>query len=139
MNHRGFIAVVPLIGAILGILSLTAPWVLGYSGIDLLEGSIQGYQRFLPAIVAAISVAVALLSVQYLLGPRWFIPFVSFFLAVAMMIVTSLFSMWEIDGVKVMTESGYGIWMSYSAGAIILLGSAICYKLQFRPEYAGGQ
>ena len=139
MNHRGFIAVIPLIGAIIGLTTLMAPWVLGYSGIDLLEGSMQGFQRFLPAMVAALSVAVALLSVCYILGPRWFIPFFTFFLGVAMMILTSIFTMWDIDGVKAMTESGFGVWMSYASGAVILLGSAFCYKAQFRAYYSGGQ
>jgi len=139
MNHRGFIAVIPLIGALIGISSFVAPWVSGYSGIDLLDSSMPGFQRFLPAVVTAVSAIIALLSACYILGPRWFIPFITFFLGVAMMILTSVFSMWEIEGIKVMTEAGYGIWMSYAAGVVVLLGSAVGYKSQFTYVSADGQ
>ena len=139
MNHRGFIAVVPLIGAVIGICSLMVPWAMGYSGIDLPGSSLTGFQRFLPVVVAVLSVITALLSVGYILGPRWFIPFIAFFLGVAVLILTSVFSMWEVEGIKVVSEAGVALWMSYGSGAIVLLGSAICYKSQFRMPVAYGQ
>jgi hypothetical protein len=131
MNHLGCIAAISPIGSAMGIVALMCPWVSGLNGIDLLEGSVADPVRLVPVLVMILSVIEILLSSTYFLSPRWFIPFITFFLGVATLILTSVLAMSTVDGVKVGVETGAAI--SYMAGIIVLFGSAMLYKMQFRP------
>ena len=131
MNHLGCIAAISPIGSAMGIVALMCPWVSGLNGIDLLEGSVADPVRLIPVLVMILSVIEILLSSTYFLSPRWFIPFITFFLGVATLILTSVLAMSTVDGVKVGVETGAAI--SYMAGIIVLFGSAMLYKMQFRP------
>ena len=131
MNHLGCIAAISPIGSAMGIVALMCPWVSGLNGIDPLEGSVADPVRLVPVLVMILSVIEILLSSTYFLSPRWFIPFITFFLGVATLILTSVLAMSTVDGVKVGVETGAAI--SYMAGIIVLFGSAMLYKMQFRP------
>jgi len=132
MNHLGLLAVLSTFGGVIGAISFGFPWAFGLSGIDLIDGYVDGFQGILLIVILPIMVSMALLSLSQVLRPRWFIPFITFFLAVAAMLLTSVFAMWDVDGVKASSEAGMGLWMSYIAGIVVLLSSAACYKIQFR-------
>ena len=128
MNFPGYTAGVSIVGALIGIFAVISVWASGLTGFDLIESSLDGFQKFLPLIIFVLSLIVATLSALYVVQPRIFIPFLTFFFGVAIMILTSVFSMWEIDGVKMISDAGIGFWLSYASVAIILLGSAITYS-----------
>lgn len=132
MNHLGLLAVLSTFGGVIGAISFGFPWAFGLSGIDLIDGYSDGFQRILPIVILLIMVSIVLLTLMQVLRLRWFIPFITFFLAVATMLLTSIFAMWEVDGVTASSEAGLGLWMSYAAGTVVLLGSAASYKIQFR-------
>ncbi len=131
MNHLGCIAAITPIGSAIGIIAFMCPWVSGLNGIDLLEGSVADPVRLVPVLVMILSVIEILLSSTYFLSPRWFIPFIIFFLGVSTLILTSVLAMSTIDGAKVGVDTGAAL--SYLAGTVALLGSAILYKMQFKP------
>lgn len=132
MNHLGYIAVISILGALIGIYAVLSPWVSGSSGMDLMTSSYEGFQKFIPITILSLLVFAVLLSTAYMARPIWFIPFITFFVGVAIMILTSIFAMWVIDGTKVVENSDYGFWLSYVSGALILIGSALTYTNQFR-------
>lgn len=128
MNHLGYVAMLSVLGGLIGVFACIADWTPGNNGFDLLESSAD-LQVFIPIMVLILSVIVVLLSITYTIRPWWFIPLIIFFLGVAILILTSLFAMWTIDGSKVVTDKG--VWTSYISGAVIMVASAAIYKRQF--------
>ena len=118
---------IPILGAIIGVGTCSLPWVGDVAGIDLFVVYEEGFQRFIPLAVIGLSVLTAVLCVSQLINIEIIaVPFVIFFIGVAIMILTSVFSMWTIDSVKVVT--GYGFWLSYLAGCLMIFGGALSYK-----------
>jgi len=62
----------------------------------------------------------------------WFGTFICLIFGMGTMIVTSLFSMWVVEGEKMVHFVDIGFWLSYVAGAITLLGVALQYSMMFR-------
>ncbi len=128
MNSHGYLAIISVIGSVLAVVSLLNPWVSGFTGLDIVGGSLDsGFQQYIPAIIVVISMIALVLSAYYVWRIVWFFPFITFFLGVAVMALTSIFSMWEVGGVKVMQNADIGFWLSYAAGALILLGAGLAY------------
>ena len=136
MNFPGYMAGISIVGALIGIFSVISVWASGMTGIDFIDCPLDGFQKFLPVIILVIAIVAAGLSAVYIVRPRLLLPFLTFFLGVVIMILTSLFSMWELDGTKIVADAGIGFWLSYVSGAVILLGSAVSYSAFMRmPPY----
>jgi hypothetical protein len=62
----------------------------------------------------------------------WYVPYLQFFFGVAIMVVSSIFAMWIIDGVKVASIASTGYWMSYLAGILMIIGCAVYHLAVIR-------
>ncbi len=130
MNHLGYMTMISILGGAVGICSFLYPWALGLNGFDMVSDSIGGLEPLIPVLILILSVTAVLLSATYIFRPRWFIPFLTFFLGVATLILTSVFTMWSVDGSRI--DADMGVWISYLSGIVIMAGSALLYRAQFR-------
>jgi len=123
---------ITLVGAFVGVFACFSPWVGDITGVDLFNSYGGSFQVFIPFFIIGLSAVSALLSVLMLTRTDyWYIPFIQFFIGVAVMILTSVFSMWSIDSVKVTSMVSMGFWISYLAGILMILGGALQHALIF--------
>jgi len=116
---------ISIIGAIVGIISCFLPWIGDASGTELFLMYDDGFQRFIPFLIMGLSALSAIMSVIMMMGMgNWPVAFLMFFTGVAMMILTSVFSMWTIGDVRASSIASIGFWISYVAGALVLLAAA---------------
>lgn len=141
MNIRRYLPTICVAGAILGIVAITQlwihyvdgyDWILDSTGLDLLGSSLAGFQKFIPltvAIISAVSVAFAVLAMSA--NRFWYGIFICMLTGVLIMVLTSVFAMWEYEGLKMIHFADIGIWLSYASGGIIMIGAALQYSGMF--------
>ncbi len=117
---------ISIVGAIIGILSCYLPWIGDTAGTELFLAYDEGFQRFIPFCIMGVSALSAVLSVIMMIGEgNWPSAFVLFFAGVGLMILTSVFSMWTIGTVRASSMASIGFWISYLAGALMILGGSL--------------
>jgi len=126
--------IIAIAGAAIAIASCFMPWVGSIPGISLFVDYPEFYS-YIPFIIIGLSVATAVASFLYLIREElWFMPLIMLFLGVAIMILTSVFSMWTLDGSKVTAIAGMGFWLSYAGGALMIIAGAFHrFKIAFGP------
>ena len=130
MELLRFLPVFTLAGAVVGVIAVLSPWFAGMTGLDVMTTDYEDFQKYIPVMILVLAVIAAALAVIHLLVPGFvLIPFITFFFGVAIMLLTSLFTMWTIDGVKVVQSAGIGLWMSYISGVLIIAETAILYAM----------
>lgn len=146
MSYLRYVPVICIVGAVIGFFALTQLWVhhvdgfdwsVDLTGIELMNGPWDGFQAYIPVIVAALSAVTIVVAILNMTVRRfWFGPFVALVLGIAIMIMTSLFSMWTIgpagEAVRTVHFTDIGFWLSYVTGGVIILGVAIQYSAMFR-------
>ncbi len=126
MSYQTYLPAISLIGGIVGIWAFLSPWILGLTGMDLIDSSYEDFQKYLPMVALILCVAVMCLSAfSIVLGTPWFMSFLVLFLGMAVLLATSFFTMWVPAEAKMAQDMG--IWISYLAGALIMLGSIVQY------------
>jgi len=123
--------VVPLFavaGAVVGIYALFSVWAFDITGINLMSSSLVGWEKYIPMIVVVLCVFSLIVSILFVLSSRcWYMIYVAMVFGIIILIMTSLFSMWSVEGVRASTQAGLGMWLSYGSGALMMLGAAIQY------------
>jgi len=123
--------VVPLFataGAIVGIYSLFNVWAFDTTGFDMLSSSLSGWEKYIPAVVVVLCILSLVFSILFVISPKyWYMIYMAMVMGIAIMLITSLFSMWTVDGIRASTQAGNGLWLSYASGALMVLGAAIQY------------
>jgi hypothetical protein len=146
MSYLRYVPVICIAGALIGFFALTQLWVhhvdgfdwsVDLTGIDLMNSPWDGFQANIPVIVAALSGVTIVVAILNMTVRRfWFGPFVALVLGIAIMILTSLFSMWTIgpagETERIVHFADIGFWLSYVTGGVIILGVALQYSVMFR-------
>jgi hypothetical protein len=142
MNYIRYIPIICIIGAAVGVFALTQLWIhetAGYvwtkdlTGLDLMNSSLDGFQKYVPLIVCVISVIAAGLAVATMtVRGFWYGIFICMIMGVLLMVATTTFSSWEVAGEKMVHFVDIGFWLSYVAGGLIIVGAAVQYTLLFR-------
>lgn len=129
MSVLRFLPMISLAGGLVGILSCLMEWALGMTGLDFISGSFEDFQKYLPVTVLVVSALTIVTSVScIILSEPLTMLFFQFFFGVAILILTSVFAMWSVDGFKMASESGLGMWMAYVSGVLIMVGSALYFS-----------
>ena len=126
------IPVISLIGAVVGIIASFMPWIHDVSGIDLYL-SYEGFQAYVPFITIVLSAVALVFSILAIRSTAyWYIPYLLFFFGVVIMVFDSIFAMWMIGDVKAASIASMGYWVTYVAGALMILGGAIYHLAVLR-------
>jgi len=121
MEYLRFLPILVVAGGLVGIYTLFAPWVDGYSGIDMMNYTVGGFEKYVPVIIGALSVIAIVFACLYFIFGTWIIPFVTLVLGAAILLLTSVFSLWSEGGTRVAIGAGIGFWLCYLAGALMVL------------------
>ncbi len=132
MKFVRFIPIIVVIGGLIGIYALISIWFGDLNGLDLVDTYPDDFHSYIPIIVTVISIIVIALAVLYMALGIWFFPFIMFFIGMAILLITSVFSMWTIGDIRVTTDAGMGLWLSYLAGTLMIVGFAIQFLVLFR-------
>jgi hypothetical protein len=120
------IPLISLAGSIVGIVASFLPWLQDVSGVDLYLSYGGDFQAYVPFITLALSVVALIFCVLVLRDMRyWFVPYLLFFFGIAIMAIDSIFAMWVIGDVKAASIASIGYWITYVAGALIIVGTAV--------------
>lgn len=126
MSYQTYLPAISLLGGIVGIWAFLSPWTQDMTGLELLTSSYEDFQKYLPLASMIICVAaIGLSAFSIVLGTPWFMPFLILFLGMVVLLITSFFTMWYPDDVRI--AQGMGVWISYLAGVLIMLGSIVQY------------
>jgi len=141
LNYRRYVPIICIVGAFIGFFAATQLWIhavegfpsiMNVTGLDLMNSEYDGFQKYIPVIVIVLSAISIVTSASAMISPRlWFCAFISLILGAAIMVVTSIFTMWVIDGEKAVHFADIGLWLSYLAGTVIIFGVAIQYSTLF--------
>ena len=148
MNYLRYVPIICVIGAIVGVISITQLWIHGVTGfewssdltgIDLMGSDLDGFQKYLPIVICAFSVLAAIMAILTMTVRRLrYGIFICMIFGIVVLVLTTVFSMWTIDGERIVHFVSSGFWLSYAAGGLILIGAAIQYSLMFiKPRKSG--
>lgn len=142
MSYLRYVPTVCILGAVIGFISYTQlwvhvadgfPWLENLTGAELINCDWGGFQAYIPTIMVVLSVMTIAVAFMTMTIPGfWFGSFICLIFGVAIMALTSVFSMWTVDGEKIIHFVDTGFWLSYAAGAVILIGVAIHYSVMFK-------
>ncbi len=133
MEAIRLIPLISLAGCFVGIVASFLPWIHEISGVDLYISYGADFQAYVPFITLALSIVSLIFCIQILRDMRyWFVPYLLFFFGVAIMIVDSIFAMWVIGDVKAASMASIGYWITYLAGALMIIGAAIYHLAVLR-------
>lgn len=141
MSYLRYIPVICVIGAVIGAIAVTQLWIhatVGFdwtrdlTGLDLMGSALDGFQKYLPMVVCVLSVLAAVVAVATMtVRGFWFGIFICLILGIVIMVTTTMFSMWDVGGERIVHFVDIGFWLSYAAGGLILLGAAVQYSMMF--------
>ena len=141
MSYLRYVPIVCVIGSIVGIISVTQLWIhstpgfdwtQNLSGLDLMNSTLDGFQKYMPIVVCVLSVIAAVIAVATMtIRGFWYGIFVCLIFGIAIMVTTTMFSMWDVDGERIVHFVDTGFWLSYAAGGLILVGAAVQYSMMF--------
>jgi hypothetical protein len=97
-----------------------------------MNSTLDGFQKYMPIVVCVLSVIAAVIAVATMtIRGFWYGIFVCLIFGIAIMVTTTMFSMWDVDGERIVHFVDTGFWLSYAAGGLILVGAAVQYSMMF--------
>jgi hypothetical protein len=142
MKYLRFVPIICILGSLVGFFSFTQLWVhettsfewmQNLTGMDLMNCEWDGFQKYIPTLMvvfSALTVIIAILTMT--VRGFWFGTFICMVFGIVILALTSVFSMWVVDGEKMVHFVDTGFWLSYAAGALMVVGAAIQYAAMFR-------